>query len=215
MPNADYTHIELLIDESGSMQTHRDDTEGGVNAFIREQQALPGKATISMTTFSDTTRLAYEGLPVAAATPFTLRPHGHTALYDAVGATIVRAGRWLESLDEDARPGLVTVEIVTDGRENASREYTAEAIRTMIETQQIVYSWAFSYMGANQDAILVADGLGIPSTRSLTFSGENTRGAFASKGAQTSALRLASARGQSLSDVSYSSAERDQAVAKT
>ncbi len=212
MVDATYAHIELIIDESGSMQAHRDDTEGGVNAFVREQQSLPGRATISMTTFSNQTRLAYEHVPVADATPFVLRPRGNTALLDAIGETIVRTGQWLESLPESERPGLVTVEIVTDGRENASREYTAAAIKTMIETQQSVYSWVFSYMGANQDAIIVGEGLGVPHERSLTYSTGRTQTAFLSKSGQTRAQRSAAASGRPLFGNGYSEAERNQAV---
>lgn len=213
MTDPTYTHIELIVDESGSMMAHRDDTEGGVNAYLAEQRSVPGRATVTLTTFSDRSRVLADRLPVADVPAFTLRPRGSTALYDAVGATIDRCGEWLAGLPEDERPGLVSVEIVTDGRENASTDVTAEQLRTLIDRQQTEYAWVFSYMGANQDAILVGAALGVPAGRSLTYSTASTLTAFGAKSRQTARLRHATITHHTVADVTYSGEDRENAVA--
>ena len=89
-----------------------------------------------------------------------LIPRGSTALYDAVGQSVVHFGELLEAMDEDARPGTVQVIVVTDGEENSSKEFSAAEVKRLVTQQTETYSWGFVFLGANQDAVLTGATLG-------------------------------------------------------
>ena len=59
--------------------------------------------------------------------------------------------------------------ITTDGMENASREYSAEKVRSMIERQKSRYGWEFIFLGANIDAVETAREFGIGADRAVTY----------------------------------------------
>jgi hypothetical protein len=48
MPDPDYTDITIVLDRSGSMDSCREETIAGFNRFLDQQQALPGKASITL-----------------------------------------------------------------------------------------------------------------------------------------------------------------------
>jgi hypothetical protein len=100
-----------------------------------------------------------------------LQPRGSTALLDAIGRLVAEAGAQLASLPEHLRPATVIVGIMTDGYENASREWTHSAIKALVRQQTTTYSWEFLDMGADQDAIEVGASLGVQANRSMTYSG--------------------------------------------
>ena len=82
-------------------------------------------------------------------------------MLDAIGRTVVSVGQKLAATPEEERPGLVSVTIITDGMENASKEYTWQAVRDMIKEQREKYSWVFTFIGANIDVEKTSDDLGI------------------------------------------------------
>jgi hypothetical protein len=51
--NPGYTHIAVILDRTGSMESIRDDTIGGFNAFLNEQKQQPGKASLTLVQFDD------------------------------------------------------------------------------------------------------------------------------------------------------------------
>jgi hypothetical protein len=108
------------------------------------------------------------------------QPRGNTALLDAIGRTINTVGERLDHTPEQERPGKVLIVILTDGLENASKEFSLEQINQMIQHQREVYSWEFIFLGAGQDAIQVANSLGISAASAVQFSGtpEGTAQAF-------------------------------------
>jgi hypothetical protein len=105
-----------------------------------------------------------------------------TALYDAIGKTINTVGRELADLDESERPGLVQFVIITDGMENASREFTSDAVKNLITHQTEKYNWDFVFIGSNQDAVLTASTLGISAGSALTYDNATVGAASASLG---------------------------------
>ncbi|MFO0905555.1 MAG: vWA domain-containing protein [Pirellulales bacterium] len=167
---ADLTDITLVVDRSGSMDAIRDDAEGGVNAFIAEQAQAPGDACLTLVQFDTEYEFLEKGTPIREAGRFRLQPRGGTALLDAVGRAMQETGERLASLPEAERPGLVIFVVMTDGQENSSREYTKAQIKKMIEHQQSVYSWQFTFLGANQDAFAEAESLGIMLDGAAEFS---------------------------------------------
>lgn len=169
----EHTSIAVILDRSGSMEFVAQDTIGGFNTFLRQQQDAPDDADISLYQFDYEYTPVYESVPVKEApllTNKTYVPRGSTALYDAVGRTVNALGSRFSSLPENERPNKVMVIIMTDGHENASREFTHSQIESMIKKQQDVYSWEFVYIGATLDAVSVGTGLGVKAGSTLRYS---------------------------------------------
>ncbi len=92
-------------------------------------------------------------------------PSGFTALLDAIAKTIISTGEALSSMKEEDRPSKVVFVIITDGQENASKEYVGNSgradIAEMIKRQTNIYSWDFVFLGANQDSFATANRINI------------------------------------------------------
>jgi uncharacterized protein YegL len=170
MTRSDLTHIYFLLDRSGSMQSIKTDTEGGFAAFIEEQRKTPGECRVTLAQFDNEYDVVYTDRPLVDVPPLDLQPRGSTALLDAMGRTITDAGTRLAALPEDQRPGTVIVAIMTDGHENASREWTRSAIKALVTQQSTQFAWQVMYMGADQDAIEVGAGLGVDRDLAVTYS---------------------------------------------
>ena len=189
MTRSDLTHLYVLLDRSGSMQSIKSDIEGGFAAFVAEQRKAPGECLASLSQFDDVYEVVYADRPLAAVPPLDLQPRNMTALHDAMGRLITDAGAKLDALPEDQRPGTVIVAIMTDGLENASKEWHAPAIKALVELQTTQYSWEFLYMGADQDAVEVGVGLGISAANSITYAKGKAREAMAVSAGKISGLR--------------------------
>lgn len=190
--NPNKADITFVLDRSGSMGHIRDDTIGGFNTFLEEQKKVPGEASVSLFQFDDTFEKVYEGKPIAHAPLLsreTFVPRASTALLDAIGRTIDLTGKRFSDMPEDQRPGKVIFVIITDGEENASREWTTQKVFSAISHQRDVYNWQFVFLGANQDAIATAAGMGIAGQSSMTYAHNaqgTTRALFAVSGSATS-----------------------------
>jgi uncharacterized protein YegL len=158
---ADLTDITLVVDRSGSMAGIRDDAEGGINTFIKEQAKEPGETLLTLVQFDTEYEFLHKGVPIQEVSEYELVPRGGTALLDAVGRAINETGERLANMAEQDRPGLVIFVVVTDGCENSSKEFTKAQIKEMIERQQNDYNWQFTFLGANQDAFTEAGAMGI------------------------------------------------------
>lgn len=161
------THLIVVVDRSGSMSSIRDDMVGGLESFLETQRALPGQLTVDWVQFDNTAEFLYRGVP-AADVHVTLEPRGMTALYDAIGLALNDFGARYDAMAVEARPTNVQVVIVTDGEENNSTEYSTATIRGLIEANT-ARGFEFVYLGANQDAVLVAREIGIRDDASMTF----------------------------------------------
>lgn len=208
MTDPDYRHYVLIIDRSGSMSSIREEAEYGIRHFVSEQQALPGKATLSLYQFDTVHDVVHDFAPLDQVPPYTLVPRNMTALLDACGSAIAGTGEKLAAMSEHERPGKVIVLITTDGKENASCEYALDRVREMITAQQAGYGWQFMYVGANQDAFAEAGAIGIPAAATMDYaaSSAGTRSAYA--GASAAAVRYS--QGAS-ADMSYTDDEREAA----
>lgn len=150
------THITLLCDRSGSMNSIRADAEGAVNRFIEEQKAQPDDCTITLADFDapgaqgDWLRIVHQG-PLADCPRYVLQPRGSTALLDAVGMTITSTGEYLAALPEASRPEHVFFVVQTDGEENSSRDWRLENLQKLIKQQTDEWSWEFIFLGMGPD----------------------------------------------------------------
>lgn len=170
----DTTEILMIIDKSGSMGIRRDDTIGGFNTFLKDQKKLDKPATMSMVQFDDIYEAHYiskDLKEVPELTTATYVPRGNTALLDAMGRGITELGAKLAAMPEAERPSNVIVVVMTDGAENASKEYTYPRIKDMVELQSTTYKWTFLFLGANIDVLAVGGALGFAAQNSVPYSG--------------------------------------------
>lgn len=204
-----HSEIVLVLDRSGSMENIATDTIGGYNTFLKKQQEAPGTATFTLYQFDDRFETAVDAKDIQSVPMLnkdTFVPRGATALLDAIGRAIMLTGRRLENTPEDARAEKVVIVILTDGLENASRESTKEKVFEMIEHQRSKYSWEFVFLGANQDAIATAAGIGIAGANTITYMANSigTRGVF-----NSTADNLCSYRAGNTTSAAYSKSDRD------
>jgi hypothetical protein len=202
MTDPNLTHLYFLLDRSGSMQSIKDDTEGGFNAFIEEQRSQAGQCRVTLAQFDDRYEEVYRDRPVAEVPPLLLQPRGSTALLDSIGRLVGEAGQRLAALPEEQRPGVVIVGIMTDGHENASHELTHPQVKAMIERQTKDYGWQFLYMGADQDAIEVGSSIGVSAANSMTYSRGKVAAAMAATSRNIGRTRSAVAAGASMQEAS-------------
>ncbi len=189
MTRSDLTHLYFLLDRSGSMQSIKSDIEGGFAAFVEEQRRSVGECRATLAQFDDVYEVVYADQPVADVPPLDLRPRNMTALHDAIGRLVTDAGTELAALPEAQRPGNVVVAIMTDGMENASKEWTGASVKALVDLQTRAFNWSFLYMGADQDAVEVGVSLGIAPDHAVTYSRGKSREAIGAAGAKISKLR--------------------------
>ena len=216
MTDPTYTDITMVLDRFGSMESIKDDTIGGFDAFLSEQRRLPGRCTVSLVQFDNEYEEVYTGRDITDVPGLTLVPRGSTAMLDAIGRAVNATGARLAALPEDQRPGTVIVGIMTDGLENASREFTYPIVKALIAQQEQVYGWTFMYMGSNQDAIEVGASLGVARDRSLTYAGPKVAAAMGAYSASVGTIREAVAAGapveQARRRAAYSDEQRKKAA---
>ncbi len=195
MTDSNKTLIVTVLDRSGSMTAIRADMEGGFNQFIAEQKVLPGECLVSLYQFDDSYDVVYENVPIAEVKPLILEPRGWTALLDALGKTITTVGEQLRALPEEKRPGAVIVQVITDGQENKSKEYSLAQVKTLIDTQQTQYNWQFLYLGASASTFGDAQSLGIAQVAQYTANSAGVKGMYDSTSASVRGYRNAVSRG--------------------
>jgi len=200
MTKENSTEIVFVVDRSGSMSSIAADMRGGFDAFLAEQKKVPGECRVSLTRFDDQYEVVYEGRSLAEVPPLDLQPRGSTALLDAVGRTIDAVGARLAAMPEHERPSKVLFVIITDGAENASREYNRRRVFEMITTQRTKFSWDFVFLGANQDAFAVAEGLGIDRGMAMNYAASGVGANSAMKGFSARAAVYRSAKGSAALD---------------
>lgn len=184
--------ITVVLDRSGSMQSIAAATIDSFNEFLSGQQAVEGKASLTLMLFDNEFHTLYESVPIKEAKPLThltYVPRGTTALFDAVGMSIEAA----KGRPKDTRKVFC---IITDGLENASHKFTRTDIFNLI-TAYRKDGWEFVFLGANQDAYASGEQIGIMRANSLSVTGNNigTQSMYASVGSN---LRQYRAGGQSM-----------------
>lgn len=166
------TELIFILDRSGSMDNLTDDTIGGFNSMIESQKKEDGEAYVTTVLFDTKYEILHNYVHIQEIKPMTYNDYyarGCTALLDAVGTTINTVGERLAATSEEERPEKVIFVIITDGYENASREFSRAKVKEMIEHQQDKYSWVFMFLGANMDAVSEAGTIGISKHFAATY----------------------------------------------
>jgi hypothetical protein len=211
-----FTYIALVLDRSGSMRVMREATVSAVNKFVAEQKKLSGECMMRLVQFDDleyTVVFEKNMQDIGLLTQTDFQPRGMTPLLDAQGQTIVDVGKKLATMPEHQRPEKVIIVTMTDGLENASKEFTKERVATLVAHQRAHYGWEFLYLGANQDAIAIAAEMNIPrgSTMSYDASPTGMRNTMAATADYVSSVRSSSS-GLTGQSVTFTDADREAAM---
>lgn len=147
--------IWFLLDRSGSMQSIAADVVRGFDGFFAEQRRVEGSARVTVVQFDDRdphdVLVDAEPLHLVRSLSGRFQPRGNTPLYDAIAALLDRAERHVAA---GAHPADQLMVILTDGMENASREWNAQRINSRIAGLRAA-GWTFVFLGANQDSYAV------------------------------------------------------------
>ena len=166
------TELVFILDRSGSMGGLEADTIGGFNSMIAKQKKEAGEAYVSTVLFDNDTEVIHDRLRLSEVPKLTEEEYyvrGCTALLDAVGRAIHHIGNVHKYARKEDVPQRTLFVITTDGMENASREYTYDKVRRMIQRQKEKYGWEFLFLGANIDAAREAKRFGISADRAANY----------------------------------------------
>ena len=212
-PSNGETLISIVLDETGSMSYCYDSTISSFNDYIGTQKNAPGVARVNLYTFSDaggymtksfnmsadmnaardtglSIRSVFENRLIADVgflSRENYKPCGGTNLYDAIGTTIRNVESQLAPLD--SIPNVLCI-IITDGGENASKEFKLSTIQTMIKEKE-AEGWTFIYLGANQDAWQVGQTFGLSKGQTMSYSTSDMTGTMANLSTATTTYRSA------------------------
>ena len=166
------TELVMILDRSGSMGGLESDTIGGYNSMLKRQREAEGEVLVSTVLFDDRSEVLYDRVPLEKLPQMTEKEYyvrGCTALLDAVGGAVRHIGNVHKYAREEDRPEKTIFVITTDGLENASREYSYDRVKKMVERQKEKYGWEFLFLGANIDAIETAGRFGITADRAANY----------------------------------------------
>ena len=193
----EFLNIRLVLDRSGSMASCREITIDSINSFLEDQKKNNISGVLTVSLFDNRSiDIPIKHSPVTKLEKLNydfLQPRGSTPLLDAIGLAVNELDN--DCIQENEKKVLV---IVTDGMENASREYDSKAIKSLIE-EKTEKGWLIIYLGADHDAILQSRRFGFQYEKSLHYAKEDSRDAFKSvtrtvddfsKGTQSKLIRF-------------------------
>ena len=166
------TEVVFILDRSGSMSGLEADTIGGYNSMLKKQKQEDGEAIISTVLFDDQTEVLHDRISLEKVDHITDKEYyvrGCTALLDAVGGAIDHIGNVQKKLPKEERPEKTLFIITTDGMENASRHYSYDKVKKMVEKKKLKKHWEFVFLGANIDAVEVAGRFGVAANRAVRY----------------------------------------------
>jgi len=177
------TRIIMIIDQSGSMSSIKNDAIGGFNSFLESQQNIDDYAQMKIVLFNHNYNLIIDDniKNIKTLDNDSYMTVGSTALYDAIGKTIYDELDYLASLKSEERFEKYIVVILTDGEENSSFKYGKDEIFKLISNQETEFNWEFVFLAANQDAFASAKSIGISGKAVFNFASDSkgTRSVYA------------------------------------
>jgi uncharacterized protein YegL len=198
---AETTLLALIVDRSGSMDSIKDDMEGGIKSLLAEQAKEKGRCLVTLAQFDNVYELVADAVPVKKLADYRLVPRGSTALLDAIGRTISHVRAQVQALEAGERPAHIIVAVITDGMENASQEWSRLQVMDSVKAR-VDEGWHFTFLGANQDAIQEGGSMGVAADASLTYAAtsEGTREAMSSTSASMGRMRRGESRSMEYTD---------------
>jgi Mg-chelatase subunit ChlD len=206
---AQRVHVAIVLDRSGSMEDCRADAIGAVNSYlrqVRDDRAMD--ARITLITFDsesiDTIRDRVPGATCPELKPEEYQPRASTPLLDAVG----HAAGLLDRLSTDGERRILAV--MTDGLENASKEYTRERLKALLDRRQNEDGWLVLYLGAGHDSWAQARDIGVKAGNVADFAKANIA---ATSGVMKARMARYAAAPSPIAEVAqggFTSAERDK-----
>ena len=166
------TELVFILDRSGSMAGLEQDTIGGFNAMIEKQKKQGGECYVSTVLFDNISEVIHDRVKLSEIEKMTEKDYyvrGCTALIDAIGGAIKHIGNIHKYARREDVPEHTMFVITTDGMENASRRYSSDEVKKMIERQKKKYGWEFLFIGANIDAVETAARFGIEKERAVNY----------------------------------------------
>ena len=203
------TFVSFLLDETGSMQSIKDDTTGGFNEYVSTLQESGGDILFSLVSFnSSRTEKRYVAEPIAHVKPLArsdYQPHASTPLIDA-SVKIIKATEEAVARRDD-EPNVVIV-IQTDGQENVSVEYDRRDLALLVKEKEAA-GWEFVFLGAGMDAFEAARqaGMSLSPERVMSYGRDRSAAAFAEVAMNVSDFAALG----SPQDLDFSTAQRDAA----
>ena len=165
------TRMIFVLDKSGSMSGLEKDTIGGFNSLIEKQRKEPGEAKVTTVLFNDRVAFVNDNADIKDVPLLTSKEYyvcGCTAMLDAIGSVIKKAEADDATTSENEKAEKTVVIITTDGMENASKEFSYENVRKLIDAKK-EDGWEFIFLGANIDVESEASKLGIDKDKSVTY----------------------------------------------
>lgn len=170
------TFYHIILDQSGSMSDCVNQTLKGLADQRKEILAIANEfpdqeIRVGLTVFNHNIELKYSNLSVTELSrmnSFHYQPNGQTALLDAIGMSVVATQRLMINEGDSA-----VIIILTDGYENASKEYSHKQIKELIQAKEETRKWSFTYLGATLDAVEIAKSMNIKEENSFAFQKQN------------------------------------------
>lgn len=177
--------IFVVVDRSGSMDSIRDEAIGGFNTFLEAQKKEKGAANLTLAIFDGEYDIVYDSVKLKEVMPMTretLVPRGLTALNDAIGKSLLML--------EGKKPDKAILCILTDGQENASREFNGVQVKAKVEAAE-ARGWQVVFLAANIDVAATAKAYGMNPLRSMSFmaTGAGTTQAYSNISASVTSYR--------------------------
>lgn len=165
------TELVFILDRSGSMAGLESDTIGGFNSLIEKQKQQEGECFVTTVLFDHEILTLHDRVKLADVKPLTNREYevrGCTALVDAIGETVTHISDIHRYAREEDVPENTLFVIITDGMENASKNYSSQQVKQLI-SQKKELGWEFLFIGANIDSVETAGFYGISPDRAVNY----------------------------------------------
>jgi uncharacterized protein YegL len=218
------SHIIFVLDDSGSMQSCRDNTISGFNEYLDGQKLDSEKTEIetfvSLYKFDGSNvACTIDHVPVNEVAKLdrnSYNPRGGTNLLDAMGGVMMQINTKLANFKKKDRESVI-ITILTDGEENSSRTFRNEDIKVMVEKAE-AKNWGFMFLGANINAFHAGSAMGFSVNNTMQFDTAGTTNTIRAASAMTSRMKGAYASGLDTSmtyeSMGFTDQERTMSVTK-